>query len=356
MTDRLKELKKAAAKRGSVDTDDIELGGMGGEEDPINQGAGSEFLVDFFTDVEKVKKNVNIVKQVIKRVSEIQQQVVFATSNDKEAELSAELKPLTEETNKRANTTKQILQNLKMETEKMKQTAGAKQSEIRIRENLVNTLTRKFIDVMKEYQSVQTKYKTEIKKKVKRHVQIVKSDASSEEIDAIIRTGGADKVFKEAILQGEASETIRNMYHLVSDKYQDVLALEQSISELNQMFVDFALLVEQQGELLDQIEFQVKAASDYIDEGNTEMVKAIEIQISIRKQQFCILVMLLVIIGVIVAVILITTGGVTTAPTAAPTAAATSVATVVVTTTSRRYGFLRTLSTYDEMMRSQIYS
>ena len=352
MTDRLKELKKGSKR--PVDPDDIELGGMGaGEEDGLNQGGGgSEFLVEFFVDVEKVKKNVNIVKQVIKRISEIQQQVVFATSNDKEAELSAELKPLTEETNKRANTTKQILQNLKTETEKMKQTVGAKQSEIRIRENLVNTLTRKFIDVMKEYQSVQTKYKTEIKKKVKRHVQIVKSDASSEEIDAIIKQGGADKVFKEAILQGEASETIRNMYLLVSDKYQDVLALEQSISELNQMFVDFALLVEQQGELLDQIEFQVKAASDYIDEGNTEMVKAIEIQISIRKQQACLLAIVLVIIGVIVAVIIITTGGATSAPTTAPT-------------DSRRLGFVgdwnseigeltsaavKGVSSYDEMM------
>jgi t-SNARE complex subunit (syntaxin) len=322
MTDRLRELKKS---RGPVDTDDVELGGMG-EDDGLNQrGGNNEFLVDFFSNVEKVKKNVNIVKQVIKRISEIQQQVVFATSNDKEAELSAELKPLTEETNKRANTTKQILQNLKVETEKMKQNADAKQSEIRIRENLVSTLTRKFIDVMKEYQSVQTKYKTEIKKKVKRHVQIVKSDASSEEIDAIIRTGGADKVFKEAILQGEASETIRNMYLLVSDKYQDVLALEQSISELNQMFVDFALLVEQQGELLDQIEFQVKAASDYIDEGNTQMVKAIEIQKSIRKQQCCMLVVILVVIGIIVVVVIVMTGGTgsssdsTSAPSNAPT-------------------------------------
>ena len=44
------------------------------------------------------------------------------------------------------------------------------------------------------------------------------------------------------------------------------------------MFLDFALLTEQQGELLDQIEYQVKAASDYIDEGNSDMVQAIEIQ------------------------------------------------------------------------------
>jgi t-SNARE complex subunit (syntaxin) len=44
------------------------------------------------------------------------------------------------------------------------------------------------------------------------------------------------------------------------------------VAELHQMFLDFALLTEQQGELLDQIEHQVKEASDFIDQGNTEMV------------------------------------------------------------------------------------
>lgn len=43
----------------------------------------------------------------------------------------------------------------------------------------------------------------------------------------------------------------------VADKYQDVLTLEASVAELHQMFLDFALLTEKQGELLDQIEHQV---------------------------------------------------------------------------------------------------
>ncbi len=89
----------------------------------------------------------------------------------------------------------------------------------------------------------------------------------------------------------------------VADKYQDVLTLEASVAELHQMFLDFALLTEQQGELLDQIEYQVKAASDYIDEGNSEMVQAIEIQKSIRAKQCCLIVIVLVVIGVVVGIV-----------------------------------------------------
>ena len=68
--------------------------------------------------------------------------------------------------------------------------------------NLANTLTRKFVDVMKEYQNAQTKYKTDIKKKVKRQVQIIKPDATAEEIDAVLKSGGGSgEVMKVAILK-----------------------------------------------------------------------------------------------------------------------------------------------------------
>jgi len=89
----------------------------------------------------------------------------------------------------------------------------------------------------------------------------------------------------------------------VADKYQDVLTLEASVAELHQMFLDFALLTEKQGELLDQIEHQVQEAADYVDQGNTELVEAIELQKSIRYKQFICCILILVLIGILMAVL-----------------------------------------------------
>jgi t-SNARE complex subunit (syntaxin) len=69
--------------------------------------------------------------------------------------------------------------------------------------------------------------------------------------------------------------------------------------ELHQMFVDFALLTNQQGELLDQIEFNVHAAEEFIQGGNEDLTVAIEIQSSIMKKQCCIIITVLI-IGVII--------------------------------------------------------
>jgi t-SNARE complex subunit (syntaxin) len=119
-------------------------------------------------------------------------------------------------------------------------------------------------------------------------------------LQAVIQSGGAGNIMKQVILQGDASDVIKQAFDNVSTKYQDVLKLEASVAELAQMFQDFALIVEQQGELLDQIEYQVKSSSEYIDEANVEMGQAIDYQISIRKKQCCLAVILLVVIVIIV--------------------------------------------------------
>jgi len=158
---------------------------------------------------------------------------------------------------------------------------------------------------MKSYQNAQQKYKTDVKKKVTRQVQIVKPDATDEEVDAIMRSeGGRDALYQQTILAGGVNDQVKSAYAKVAGKYQDVLAIESSVAELHQMFLDFALLTEQQGELLDQIEFQIKQAGDYVEDANVDVYEAIEYQKKIRKKQCWII----LIVVLVIVVILFTTG------------------------------------------------
>ena len=90
---------------------------------------------------------------------------MLATTSEQEQAFSSELTPIVNDTNKKAALCKQLLQRLREETDGLKSSQGAKESELQIRDNLTNTLTRKFVDIMKEYQQAQQKYKTDIKKK-----------------------------------------------------------------------------------------------------------------------------------------------------------------------------------------------
>jgi len=269
------------------------------ERETISQ---NKHMQHFFEDVDLIKSDIACIRNATKQIEKIDEEAMMATTSDMEKELSQKLTPLVMDTNKKAKNAKTMLSQLKEENEKMKKEGKCKPSELRIRGNLCSTLTRKFIDEMKNYQKAQQTYKTDIKEKVSRQVQIVKPDATQEEIETVLKSeNGRDQLYKEKILTGVA-DPIKNAYANVADKYQDVLTLEASVAELHQMFLDFALLTEQQGEMLDQIEYQVKSAGDYIDDGNIDIQSAIKYQRSIRKKQCCIIIIVLAILVILLLV------------------------------------------------------
>jgi t-SNARE complex subunit (syntaxin) len=307
MTDRLRDLKRGGQTTISIDS--------GAGDKDVNTGLGSKLLANdtmargpnasqqttvtqsaqFFKDVDVLKAKINVIKDATTKITDLTQEAILATSNEKESELSAEIQPVIEESNKAGQNTKKLLQLLKEQTSQM-----TDQQEVKIRENLLNTLTRKFVEVMKSYQAAQTKYKTEITKKAKRQVQMVKPNATAEEVDAVVRSGGADQLIQQQILKGQASESVRTMFESVNQKHNEILQIEKSVMEMHQMFVDLALVVDSQGEMLDSIEYQVKQSLEFIEEGNEQMEEAIQIQKSIRKRQAWCCFAILVLIAIIV--------------------------------------------------------
>jgi len=151
---------------------------------------------------------------------------------------------------------------------------------------------------MKYYQSAQQKYKEDIRKKVKRQVQIANPKATDEDVDKAMQIeDGRYALYKQQILAGGVNEQVKTAHTKVAGKYQDVLMLEQSVAELHQLFLDLALLTEQQGELLDQIEYQVREAGDYVEDANVEVFESIEYQKKIRKRK-CWLILVVVVVTV----------------------------------------------------------
>lgn len=272
---------------------------------PANDGENTkemmqkQYMDAFFNDVEGIKSSIESISTATRRVGEINEKAILATTDAQETDLSNQMRPLISDTNKMAKNTKNTLAVLKEENVKFKADGTVKDSDMRIRENLCNTLTRKFIDEMKLYQEAQQKYKADLKAKGERQVKSLKPDATPEEVDMLMKNeGGREELYRQTILAGGINESIKQTYANVAGKYKDVLVLEQSVAELHQMFLDFALLTEQQGELIDQIEHNVKEAADTIEDGNVDIFHAIDYQSKIRKKQ-CWIILIVVVATVV---------------------------------------------------------
>jgi syntaxin 1B/2/3 len=89
-------------------------------------------------------------------------------------------------------------------------------------------------------------------------------------------------VFAQQILASGQPETKKTLEE-IKDRHQELQKLERSIVELHQLFLDMAVLVETQGDVINEIDQNVEQAVNYTAEGYHEMKKAVVYQKRARK-------------------------------------------------------------------------
>jgi len=190
---------------------DIEMGKLGGNRAPTKDKQQQQQEL-FLTAVESIKRDIEEIIEATRAIEKINDQTQKATTTEKEQDLSNNLRRVLDGTNNRARAAKKLLDDLKTENKALEKssTTISNNSDLRVRENFLNTLTRKFMNETKLYQAAQQAYKTNIQQKVKRQVLVVKPDATDEEVEEIIRSeGGRDELYKQTILVGGVNEEIR---------------------------------------------------------------------------------------------------------------------------------------------------
>jgi len=89
----------------------------------------------------------------------------------------------------------------------------------------------------------------------------------------------------------------------IEARHSDIMKLENSIRELHDMFMDMAMLVENQGEMIDRIEYNVEHAVDYVQTATQDTKKALKYQSKARRKKIfiiiCLSVSLIIIVGII---------------------------------------------------------
>jgi len=252
----------------------------------------------FYEEVDEVRRNINTVVNATDQIDNLNDQLLSATTEKQEKELAFQLRIVVDEANKSAKSAKNALDRLKKENADPETKNKINDTDLRVRGNVCATLLRKFVEEMKQYQKAQFKYKTDLKTKAKRQIKIFKEDVTDEEVDEIIQGGGRQQYFQQQILAGGVNDDIKTMHAQVTGKYEDIVKIEKSIKELAQMFYDMAVLTDQQGELLDQISFNVQNAVDYTDAGCENLVKGLDYAKEARKKE-------MMIVGIVVVIIVI---------------------------------------------------
>ncbi|KAJ6698462.1 SYNTAXIN [Salix purpurea] len=180
---------------------------------------------------------------------------------------------------------------------------GRGSSSDRTRTSVVNGLRKKLKDLMESFNGLRQKISTEYRETVERRYFTVTGENPDEKtLDLLISTGESETFLQKAIQQqgrGRILDTINE----IQERHDAVKDLENNLKELHQVFMDMAVLVQHQGEQLDDIESHVQRANSFVRGGTQQLQTARKLQKNTRKWTcFAIIIVLIIILVILLSV------------------------------------------------------
>ncbi|KAG6751856.1 syntaxin-related protein KNOLLE-like [Populus alba x Populus x berolinensis] len=290
------DLKKEAMK-------DLEAG-----PDPVVEMANASNTMEsnlgmFLEEAENVKKEMGSIREILDQLQE-------ANEESKTLHKPEALKSLRNKINTGIVTVQKKARSIKSQLEEMdranaanRRLSGYKEGTpiYRTRIAVTNGLRKKLKELMMDFQGLRQKMMTEYKDTVGRRYFTVTGEYPDEEvIDKIISDGSGGEEFLKRAIQEHGKGKVLETVVEIQDRHDAAKEIEKSLLELHQVFLDMAVMVEAQGEQMDDIEHHVLNASHYVKDGTKELKSAKGYQKSSRKCMCIGIILLLIIILVIV--------------------------------------------------------
>mmetsp|Transcript_668 Transcript_668/g.1938 ORF Transcript_668/g.1938 Transcript_668/m.1938 type:complete len:306 (+) Transcript_668:281-1198(+) len=264
-----------------------------------------KMLDDFFGQVAAIKERLAGIREIQKDLLADNERSKVITRREEMSVVRNKMQEKVNQVSKEALGIKARLEKLEKDNHKALQQpkCGPGSSSERIRSATTGALRQKLVELMNEFQALNTRLKNEYRETVGRRVYTVTGrEANPSDVEQLIETGESERIFQRAIMEqgrGQVADTMAE----IRERHDAVQDLERSLLDLHQIFMDMAVLVEAQGEMLDNIENQVARAVDYVEAGTTALVDAKQSQKGKRKLMCCLLITVLIILGIIAGII-----------------------------------------------------
>jgi len=268
------------------------------DDDGVSEIDEEQNLKEFFVQVEEIRGFIDIIEQKVQDVKKKHSDILSAPQPDNKTK--EEMEQCMADIKLNANKVRRKLKLIDKNIEDNSQ--NTKAADLRIQKTQHSTLSRKFIAVMTEYNTTQNDYRERCKARIQRQLEITGKQVDDQQLEDMLENSKDHAIFTGGIIMD--SKQTKQALSDIEARHQDIIKLESSIRELHDMFMDMAMMVEQQGDMVNQIEFNVANASEYVEQAKVETKKAVHYQSSARRKKFIILAIVLVLIAIVVIVII----------------------------------------------------
>uniref|UniRef100_A0A8C9R322 Syntaxin-1A n=1 Tax=Scleropages formosus TaxID=113540 RepID=A0A8C9R322_SCLFO len=243
--------------------------------------------------VEEIRGFIDTLSEKVEEVKRKHSAILASPNPDEKTK--AELEQLMTDIKKLANKVRSKLKSIEQTIEQQEGTNRS--ADLRIRKTQHSTLSRKFVEVMSEYNATQSDYRERCKGRIQRQLEITGRNTTNEELESMLESDNP-AIFTSGIIMD--SNITQQAMNEIETRHTEIIKLENSIRELHDMFMDMAMLVESQGEMIDRIEYNVEHSVDYVERAVSDTKKAVKYQSKARRKKIMIIICC-VVLGIIIA-------------------------------------------------------
>ncbi|XP_068166501.1 syntaxin-2 isoform X1 [Antennarius striatus] len=260
------------------------------------------FMESFFRKVEEVRVLIEKISQQVEEMRRMHSMILSAPHPDDRTK--DQLDALTNAIKGNANVLRAKLKSMEQGIPK-DDPVSRSSVDVRIQKTQHTVLSRKFVEVMTQYNETQVFFRERSKGRIQRQLEITGRVTTNEELEDMLESGNPS-IFTSDIISD--SQITRQALNEIESRHQDIMRLECSIRELHEMFMDMAMLVETQGEMVNNIETNVSNAAEYICRAKEETKKALRYQKKSRRKYLILALALLVLLAVVALIVGLSVG------------------------------------------------
>lgn len=257
MRDRLSHLQAFSASSSYVDNQESAAGVphslQGKHEEPPQEHNTDPEIEAIFDVANNIRSNIQLILLDVKHLKELNSRArneipdSSSVKQDSNA-IAASIKSRAEDVLAR-------LRNMDMHTSELEKRHGVNSALYRIARTQYAGLSSSFRDVMMEYNKAEMSHREMCKTHIQRQMEIVGREMTGDQIEEML-SNDQWNIFSENFVTEE--KTVQSALNKIQDRHTDLLELESRIRSIHEVFLDMAMLIEEQNSMIDYIQTNVQ--------------------------------------------------------------------------------------------------
>ncbi|KAM9355535.1 syntaxin-11a [Pholidichthys leucotaenia] len=231
---------------------------------------GEDLMDGIYKEAQAMRKEMMLFRTDVKRLGK--QNTRFLTSVRRISSIKRDSNALGRDIKARGERLYARLEKLGKQSKELEEEHGPTSAVARMVRSQYVSLTKAFHDAMSEYNEAEMVQRENCKTRIQRQAEIMGKEVTGEQIEEMIETGKWNVFSDNLLLDGR---TTRSALNEIENRHKELLELESRIRDIHELFFQMALLVEEQGSMLDNIETNVGATVDYVTKATAQIKQAV---------------------------------------------------------------------------------